>query len=105
MNFQKIIGFGSGFRRCTSRLQSEACEVALVTTFQNALHGTGTRVALIQRSCGYAPRPTLTIADIERAAALVKAQSAGCVVAVDNCYGEFTERREPCAVGAQIGIP
>ena len=60
----------------------------------------GTRVALIQRSCGYALRPTLTIADIERAAALVKAQSAECVVAVDNCYGEFTEAREPCAVGA-----
>ena len=60
-------------------------------------------MALIQRSCGYALRPTLMVADIERAAALIKAQSAGrCVVAVDNCYGEFTEAREPCAVGRSL---
>jgi Methionine gamma-lyase len=59
-----------------------------------------TRVALVQRSCGYSLRPTLSIADIEQAVRIIKAQSPSCVVAVDNCYGEFTEDREPCSVSA-----
>ena len=57
-----------------------------------------TRVAQIQRSCGYALRPTLTIAEIERAVKLIKGQSPTCLVLVDNCYGEFTEALEPPAV-------
>jgi cystathionine beta-lyase family protein involved in aluminum resistance len=61
-------------------------------------------VALIQRSCGYALRPTLSIAEIERAAVLIKAQNPACVVAVDNCYGEFTEKREPCSVQAPAAV-
>jgi hypothetical protein len=64
----------------------------------------GTRVALIQRSCGYALRPTLAIADVARAVELVKAQSARCSVFVDNCYGEFTEEREPCSVRAPSAL-
>ena len=55
-------------------------------------------MALIQRSCGYALRPTLSMADIGRAVEVIKSQSSSCVVCVDNCYGEFTERQEPCAV-------
>lgn len=55
-------------------------------------------MASIQRSCGYALRPTLSIAAIERAVRIIKQQSPECIVAVDNCYGEFTEDREPCAV-------
>ena len=52
----------------------------------------------MQRSCGYADRRTLTIADIERAVQVIKGVSPSCVVAVDNCYGEFTEAVEPCTV-------
>jgi len=52
-------------------------------------------VALVQRSCGYTLRPTLSVDDVERAVAAVRAQSATCAVLVDNCYGEFTELREP----------
>ena len=52
-------------------------------------------MALVQRSCGYALRPTLTVEDVGRAVAAVRAQSATCAVLVDNCYGEFTELREP----------
>ncbi len=61
----------------------------------------GTRLALIQRSCGYALRPTLSISDVQRAARIIKDQKPDCVVAVDNCYGEFTEDQEPCAVRTQ----
>ncbi|GFH24813.1 uncharacterized protein HaLaN_22674 [Haematococcus lacustris] len=61
-----------------------------------------TRVAHIQRSCGYALRPTLSIAEIERAIKLIRAQDPSVVITVDNCYGEFTEELEPCAVGADL---
>lgn len=59
-----------------------------------------TKVALIQRSCGYALRPTLDIAEIDMAVQVIKAQNPGCLVAVDNCYGEFTAGKEPCAVSS-----
>ena len=41
-----------------------------------------TKVAQIQRSCGYALRPTLTIAEIERATQLIKAQNPD----VSSCW-------------------
>ncbi|KAL3147567.1 hypothetical protein ABBQ38_014620 [Trebouxia sp. C0009 RCD-2024] len=63
-----------------------------------------TKVALIQRSCGYALRPTLDIAEIDMAVQVIKSQQPGCVVAVDNCYGEFTATQEPCAVGADLSM-
>lgn len=59
-------------------------------------------MAHIQRSCGYALRPTLSIAEIGRAVQSIKAQDPNCLVLVDNCYGEFTEELEPCAVGADL---
>ena len=61
-----------------------------------------TKVALVQRSCGYALRPTLRIDEIERAVAAIKRQNPGVLVLVDNCYGEFTADREPPAVGADL---
>ncbi|KAI5075038.1 hypothetical protein GOP47_0010999 [Adiantum capillus-veneris] len=61
-----------------------------------------TQCALLQRSCGYSWRETLTIDDIEHAGKIIKAQNANCVVFVDNCYGEFVELREPTAVGADL---
>ncbi|MEW5301074.1 MAG: hypothetical protein WDW36_003956 [Sanguina aurantia] len=61
-----------------------------------------TKVAHIQRSCGYALRPTLSIDDIERAIKVIKAQDPNIIVTVDNCYGEFTDVREPPDVGADL---
>ncbi|KAF8066226.1 ynbB [Scenedesmus sp. PABB004] len=63
-----------------------------------------TRVAHIQRSCGYALRPTLTVEQIGRAVQVIKAQDPGVLVLVDNCYGEFTEELEPPAVGADLAM-
>ena len=59
-----------------------------------------TKVALIQRSCGYASRPTLDIAEIDMAVQIIKSQQPECLVVVDNCYGEFTDTKEPCAVSS-----
>jgi cystathionine beta-lyase family protein involved in aluminum resistance len=61
-----------------------------------------TRMVLIQRSCGYAWRQSLSIEDIERIIKLVKQQNPNTVCFVDNCYGEFISDREPTAVGADI---
>lgn len=63
---------------------------------------TNTRLVLIQRSCGYSWRPSLSIADIEKIVYLVKQQNPGTICFVDNCYGEFIENREPPSVGADL---
>jgi len=61
-----------------------------------------TRMVLIQRSCGYSWRPSLPVATIGRLAERVKAIQPGCVVFVDNCYGELVQELEPTAVGADL---
>jgi len=61
-----------------------------------------TRLVLIQRSCGYSWRDSLSITDIEKIVQLVKQQNPDTVCFVDNCYGEFVEDREPPAVGADL---
>ena len=62
------------------------------------------KVAAIQRSRGYSQRKSLTIAQIEEAIKLIKSVSPDTVVMVDNCYGEFTEDREPTDVGADVFV-
>ncbi|HEY9648708.1 MAG TPA: methionine gamma-lyase family protein [Chroococcidiopsis sp.] len=61
-----------------------------------------TRLVHIQRSCGYAWRSSLAIADIEKIIAQVKQQNPETICFVDNCYGEFVESCEPPAVGADL---
>ena len=62
----------------------------------------GARVVYIQRSRGYSLRPSVTVAEIERAASIVKAVDPAIILMVDNCYGEFVERREPTEAGADL---
>ena len=62
------------------------------------------KVAAIQRSRGYAQRKSLTIDQIERAIKAVKEVSPDTIIMVDNCYGEFTEDREPTDVGADVFV-
>ena len=61
-----------------------------------------TRMALIQRSCGYSWRSSLSIDEIEEIIRIIKYQNPHTVCFVDNCYGEFIEDREPTAVGADL---
>ena len=60
------------------------------------------KVAYIQRSRGYSLRPSLSVEKIGEMAHLVKKLSPETLVLVDNCYGEFVERREPLEVGADL---
>jgi cystathionine beta-lyase family protein involved in aluminum resistance len=61
-----------------------------------------TRLVLIQRSCGYSWRKSLSIAEIARIVELVKQQNPDTVCFVDNCYGEFIETIEPTVVGVDL---
>lgn len=62
----------------------------------------GIRVVAIQRSRGYAARKSLTVEKIGQAIAVVKQYCPDAIVMVDNCYGDFTEEREPTHVGADL---
>ncbi|CAI9088575.1 OLC1v1022932C1 [Oldenlandia corymbosa var. corymbosa] len=61
-----------------------------------------TKCALIQRSCGYSWRRSLSVNEIGRAIDIIKMQNPNCLVMVDNCYGEFVEDIEPPMVGADL---
>ena len=61
-----------------------------------------TRLALIQRSCGYSWRRSLSIEEIKQIIDCIKRQNPETVCFVDNCYGEFTETQEPTDVGADL---
>lgn len=61
-----------------------------------------TGLVLVQRSRGYAWRPALTLEQIGAISEAVHRKNPRAVVMVDNCYGEFTDTREPVSVGADI---
>lgn len=61
-----------------------------------------TKMIGIQRSKGYANRPSFTINEIKEMISFVKSIKEDLVVFVDNCYGEFVEDIEPCHVGADL---
>lgn len=54
------------------------------------------------RSRGYEWRSALSVAAIGEMIAFVKKISPNTLVLVDNCYGEFVEKTEPTAVGADL---
>ncbi len=60
------------------------------------------KMAYIQRSRGYSTRPSLCISDIKVLVDAVREASPNSIIMVDNCYGEFVEKQEPCDVGADI---
>ncbi|MDG4656000.1 methionine gamma-lyase family protein [Ectobacillus antri] len=64
--------------------------------------GPQTKMIGIQRSKGYATRPSFTVAEIAEMIRFVKEIKPDVVVFVDNCYGEFAEELEPCHVGADL---
>ena len=61
-----------------------------------------TKLITIQRSKGYATRPSFSVEEIGRLIAFCKQVKPGVVCMVDNCYGEFVEDREPSDVGADM---
>ena len=61
-----------------------------------------TKLVTIQRSKGYATRPSFSVSQIGELIAFCKSVKPDLVVMVDNCYGEFVEAIEPSDVGADM---
>ncbi len=63
-----------------------------------------TKLITIQRSKGYATRPTFSVKQIGELIAFCKGVKPDVTVMVDNCYGEFVETMEPSDVGADMVV-
>ena len=63
-----------------------------------------TKLVTIQRSKGYATRPTFSVKQIGELIAFVKSVKPDVICMVDNCYGEFVETVEPSDVGADMVV-
>lgn len=63
-----------------------------------------TKLITIQRSKGYATRPTLSVARIGELITFIKNIKSDVICMVDNCYGEFVEMLEPTDVGADLCV-
>lgn len=61
-----------------------------------------TKLVTIQRSKGYQTRPTLSVERIGELISFIKSIKPDVICMVDNCYGEFVERKEPLEVGADM---
>ena len=63
-----------------------------------------TKLITIQRSKGYATRPTFSVSQIGKLIAFCKECKPDVKIMVDNCYGEFVETMEPSDVGADMVV-
>ncbi|MCM1494210.1 MAG: methionine gamma-lyase family protein [Bacteroides sp.] len=70
---------------------------------RNGIHEK-TRLVEIQRSKGYATRPTLSVAQIGELITFIKGIRPDIICMVDNCYGEFVEEAEPTDAGADLAV-
>ena len=61
-----------------------------------------TKLITIQRSKGYATRPTFSVSQIGELILFCKSLKPDVICMVDNCYGEFVETIEPSDVGADM---
>jgi cystathionine beta-lyase family protein involved in aluminum resistance len=68
----------------------------------SAALGANTKMVGIQRSRGYADRPSFTIAEIREMVERIRSMRSDLIIFVDNCYGEFVEELEPTHVGVDL---
>lgn len=107
---QSVIGTSGDSRNSLIKRGVKYDEVALrgddfdLDAIRERLSRGDVRVAAIQRSRGYAHRRSLTIDKIAEAIKVCREASPDTIIMVDNCYGEFTEDREPSDVGADVFV-
>ena len=107
---QTVIGTAGGSRNSLMAYGVKYEEIDLkdgdfdIEKIKERLSKSFVKVAAIQRSRGYAQRKSLTIDQIEKCVKAIKEISPDTVIMVDNCYGEFTEDREPTDVGADVFV-
>ena len=61
-------------------------------------------VVHIQRSRGYTQRNAFDLDTIRKVADIARKANPNAVIFVDNCYGEFTQMKEPCQAGADLVV-
>ena len=64
----------------------------------------GAKVCHIQRSRGYLQRNAFDLDTIKKVADTARAANPDIIIFVDNCYGEFTQKEEPCQAGADLVV-
>ncbi|MDE6107920.1 MAG: methionine gamma-lyase family protein, partial [Oscillospiraceae bacterium] len=69
---------------------------------QNAIKEPQVKVAVIQRSRGYATRDSFSVTEIGAICDAIHTVRKDVAILVDNCYGEFVEELEPTDVGADL---
>lgn len=62
------------------------------------------KLIIMQRSRGYSYRNAFTISQIEEVIKAIRRVNNTAIIMVDNCYGEFTETKEPTDVGADVVV-
>ena len=85
-------------------VDGKTLDLDAIAAFLRSPEGERVKVCFIQRSKGYLNRRTLTVDEIGEAVRVVKSIRPDAFVVVDNCYGEFTEDKEPPAVGVDLAI-
>ena len=73
-----------------------------IDAIRNAVSKENVRAVLIQRSRGYSERNALSVEEIGEICKQIRSVNPTVNILVDNCYGEFTETREPSQVGADL---
>ena len=96
--FGSLRAYGIGYDQVDLRPDGSADLDALA----KAAAKPGTAAVILQRSRGYAERKALTVDEIGEIVKTVKLVNPEIAVMVDNCYGEFTDIREPGHVGADL---
>ncbi len=106
---QGVIGNGKETPGSLCKLGVKYREVALTpdgrpdeAAIEAAVQAPDVGAVFLQRSRGYSDRQALSMGDLARLIARIKAVNPDVHVLVDNCYGEFVETREPCDVGADL---
>lgn len=96
--FGSLRAYGIGYNQVDLRPDGSADLDALA----KAAAKPGTAAVILQRSRGYAERKALSVDEIGEIVKTVKLVNPEIAVMVDNCYGEFTDIREPGHVGADL---
>ncbi len=90
--------YGIGYRQAELTPEGKP-DLAAITA---AVRDPVVKAAVIQRSRGYATRPTLSVAEIGAICDAIRGVRKDVSILVDNCYGEFVETIEPTEVGADM---
>lgn len=62
------------------------------------------KLIIMQRSRGYAYRNAFTISEMKEVISEIRKVNKTAIIMIDNCYGEFTEEKEPIEIGADVVV-